>query len=207
MNQNKKVFIITGTISSGKSTFSNILRDKGFRVIDSDKIVHQLYNEDSMKKQLVSNFGNNILVDGNINRKALGNIVFNNKEKKQLLEDIVHPKVLDRIIDCISKSKDCIFIEIPLYYKVEKELIKKINNYKLILITIEKEIQIERLINRNNITRKEAMVLIDNVENTIKFSKKVDYIIENNGDLKDFKLKIENFLIAERLDESNKENI
>ncbi|QQK07140.1 dephospho-CoA kinase [Miniphocaeibacter halophilus] len=207
MNQNKKIFIITGTISSGKSTFSNILRQKGFKVIDADKIVHELYDEDSMKKQLTLNFGNTILVDGNINRKILGNIVFNNEEKKQLLETIVHPRVLDRIIEYISNSNDNIFIEIPLYYKVEKELIKKINNYKLILITIEKEIQIERLIKRNNITRKEAMVLIDNIEDTSKFSKKVDYTIENNGNLEDFKLKIEKFLIAERLDESNKENI
>ncbi|HHX71270.1 MAG: dephospho-CoA kinase [Miniphocaeibacter sp.] len=207
MNQNKKVFIITGTISSGKSTFSNILREKGFKVIDADKIVHELYNEDFIKKQLTLNFGNTILVDGNINRKLLGNIVFNNKEKKQLLENIVHPKVLDRIVEYISKSEENIFIEIPLYYKVEKELLKRTNDFKLILITIEKELQIERLIKRNNITREEAMVLVDNIENTNKFSKKIDYIIENNGSMEDFRLKIENFLMAEKLDESNKKII
>lgn len=202
MNQNKRIYIITGSIASGKSTFSNILRKKNFNVIDADKIVHNLYEKNEIKKILVSNFSDNILVNNEIDRKILGNIVFNNKEKKLLLESIIHPVVINSILEEIENSDfDIIFVEIPVYSKVEKYLVDKIKDYKLIYITLDENEQIKRLMKRNKISYDEAKNLIRNNENN--FNKKVDYYIENCSTLDILEKNVCKFIKRELLDESN----
>lgn len=202
MIQNKKIYIITGGISSGKSTFSNILRDKNFLVVDSDKIVHELYEEKFMIETLVENFKEEILTENRIDRKKLGNIVFYNEDKKRVLEDIVHPKVVERIIELINNSNEkVIFIEIPLYFKIEKYIIERIPNYKLIYIFIDKDIQRNRLMARNNISLSKANILMKNIEDNMIFSKKIDYNIVNDSTVEKLVEKVDDFIKMELLDE------
>ena len=206
MNQNKRIYIITGTIASGKSTFSNLLKEEGFLVVDADKIVHSLYKEERIQNKLVDIFGIEVLNGKEIDRKVLGNIIFNDKRKKSELEKIVHPEVLNKILEIIEKE-NIIFIEIPLYNKMEVEFLKKVKNYKLIVIDIENKIQIERLIKRNDITKKEAKNLIDNNENYLDFSKSIDYYIINDNDINNLKKEMKNIIEREKLNENSKEDI
>lgn len=206
MNQNKRIYIITGTIASGKSTFSNLLKKEGFLVVDADRIVHSLYKEERIQNKLVDIFGIEVLNGKEIDRKVLGNIIFNDKRKKSELEKIVHPEVLNKILEIIEKE-NIIFIEIPLYNKMEVEFLKKVKNYKLIVIDIENKIQIERLIKRNDITKKEAKNLIDNNENYLDFSKSIDYYIINDNDINNLKKEMKNIIEREKLNENSKEDI
>ena len=91
----KKVIGITGGIASGKSTVCNILIELGYPVIDSDIISKRLSQKgNSCYYAIVNNFGDDILLsDGNIDRKKLGNIIFNNKDKKELLNNVTHPLI------------------------------------------------------------------------------------------------------------------
>ena len=205
MMQNKKIYIITGSIGTGKSTFSKILKERGFFVIDSDKIVHSLYKKKEIMEEIVKKFGDTILFHGNINRKILGEIIFNNKDKKKSLENIVHPKVIDEILNIISSTcEEIIFIEIPLYSHVENELILKVKDYKLIVISTDEDIRIKRIMNRNNISEKQALLLVKNMSEDIAFSKKIDYIIMNNKDIVFLEKLVDKFIMDERLNESIK---
>ena len=205
MMQNKKIYIITGSIGTGKSTFSKILKERGFFVIDSDKIVHSLYKKKEIMEEIVKKFGDTILFHGNINRKILGEIIFNNKDKKKSLENIVHPKVIDEILNIISSTcEEIIFIEIPLYSHVENELILKVKDYKLIVISTDEDIRIKRIMNRNNISEKQALLLVKNMSEDIAFSKKIDYIIMNNKDIVFLEELVNKFIMDERLNESIK---
>lgn len=206
MSQNKNIYIITGTIASGKSTFASLLRKEGFLVVDADKIVHSLYEEEEIKSKLVNAFGEEILKEKEINRKILGNIIFNDEDNKILLEKIVHPMVMKKIMEIIEKE-NIIFIEMPLYNKVESEFLKKVKNYKLIVIDIEKELQLKRLMKRNGINRKEAENLVNNNKDYLSFSKSIDYYIMNNNDINDLKKEIKNIIEREKISENSKENI
>lgn len=153
-NVKSKPFIIglTGGIATGKSTAANIFKANGFKVIDSDVIVKDLYQN---KKEMV----NNIALAFNLNKndknfkKQLSEIVFNDELKLQKLNDIVHPFVYEEINKKIEqyKNEKYIIIDIPLLIEV---------NYKvdhILLIYTTQETQIKRLMKRDNITYDEAL--------------------------------------------------
>jgi len=98
---------LTGGIGSGKTTVSNLFESLGINIIDTDVIAHNLVNSDpSVLKEIVTLFGDDILNDDNsLNRKKLAEVVFSNKEYKQQLEDILHPKILDQVKNKIQNYK------------------------------------------------------------------------------------------------------
>ena len=110
--------IITGGIGSGKSTVGNLLKELGVRVIDADEIAHQLL--EIFQNDIVNLFGSHILKDGKIERKKLGNIIFNDKEKLTALEKFLHPKIakimLSEFNTCI-KDHILAVLDIPLYFE------------------------------------------------------------------------------------------
>ena len=204
MIRNKKIYFIVGSISSGKSAVVNILNQWGYFTIEADKIVHYLYKEKEVQDKISHYFGDEIIRNKEIDRQVLGNIIYNNESKKELLESIVHPLVLDEILETIKNyTGNVVFIEIPLYYKIEKLIQKHISNYKIISLEIDKEIQIERLMKRNRISREKALNLMYNIKDMMMFNKKVDYIIENNDDFSNLKEQINKILKLERLNEDN----
>ena len=121
-----KVIGITGIFGSGKTTVSSILKNKGFPVISSDEIVHQLLKRKDIKDSVIKEFGKDILDEnGEISRKRLGEIVFSDSNKMKRLEEIIHPEVfkeINRIIlDYKKKKSKIIFVEIPLLFETKAE--------------------------------------------------------------------------------------
>ncbi|RKY32605.1 MAG: dephospho-CoA kinase [Candidatus Omnitrophota bacterium] len=121
-----KVIGITGIFGSGKTTVSSILKNKGFPVISSDEIVHQLLKRKDIKDSVTKEFGKDILDEnGEISRKRLGEIVFYDSNKMKRLEEIIHPEVfkeINRIIlDYKKKKSKIIFVEIPLLFETKAE--------------------------------------------------------------------------------------
>ena len=168
---------ITGGIASGKSYFSKLIEEKGYKVFYTDKIGHEVLELDSTKKEIMEKIGKKAFLDNKINRKKLGEIVFSNKDKLALLNKITHKKIRERINTIISESEErIIFFEIPLL--IESKLQESFH-YN-ILITADKKIRIERLIKRDNISQDKALKIIENqISDKIK-KNYVDLILDNS---------------------------
>lgn len=174
---------LTGGIASGKSTVSKILKDKGITVIDAD-VEARLAVEpgEPAYEKIVAAFGKEILLeDGSINRAKLGAIVFNDEEKRQQLNGIVHPEVRKRMIEkrdrAIRSGERLIVMDIPLL--LESKLTHMVD--KILLVYVDEETQLKRLMQRNNFSKEEALIRIRAqmpLQDKIQYS---DAVIDNSG--------------------------
>lgn len=119
-----KIIGITGGIGSGKTTVSDYLKEKGYRVIDADKISHEIMKPGTdLVKKLGEEFGWDIINEkGVLNRRELGNRAFSSKEGKALLEKITHKEIIKRLGEEIYKADleglDIIFLDVVLLFEV-----------------------------------------------------------------------------------------
>ena len=172
---------ITGSIACGKSTVSNYLKSKGYIVIDADKIGHEALDDDYVKEKLILAFGNEILEDNKINRQKLGELVFGNSSNLSVLNSIIHPEIRKKILEKIDKNndKELIFIDVALLFEAKfDDLVDKI-----IVVYVDKNTQLTRLMKRNSISKKEALSRIVNQMNPIEKAKLGDYTVNNNLDV------------------------
>lgn len=172
---------ITGSIACGKSTVSNYLKSKGYVVIDADKIGHEALDDDYVKEKLILAFGNEILEDNKINRQKLGELVFGNSSNLNVLNSIIHPEIRKKILEKIDKNndKELIFIDVALLFEAKfDDLVDKI-----IVVYVDKNTQLTRLMKRNSISKKEALRRIVSQMSPIEKAKLGDYTVNNNLDV------------------------
>lgn len=179
---------LTGGIASGKSTSANYIKSKGYKVIDCDKIAHDVLLLESTITKLVEEFGECILIDNKIDRASLGNVVFNDKDKLNTLNNILHPLVYCEVKKEITN--DIVFIDCPLLF--ETNFINLCD--KTLVIYVDLDTQVKRLIKRNNLTEKEALKRIElQMSLDIKKSKS-DYSIDNTTSIECLQSDIDKFL-------------
>ena len=172
---------ITGSIACGKSTVSNYLKSKGYIVIDADKIGHEALDDDYVKEKLILAFGNEILDDNKINRQKLGELVFGNSSNLNVLNSIIHPEIRKKILQKIDKNndKELIFIDVALLFEAKfDDLVDKI-----IVVYVDKNTQLTRLMKRNSISKKEALSRIVSQMSPTEKAKLGDYMVNNNLDV------------------------
>lgn len=172
---------ITGSIACGKSTVSNYLKSKGYTVIDADKIGHEALDDDYVKEKLILAFGNEILEDNKINRQKLGELVFGNSSNLNVLNSIIHPEIRKKILEKIDKNndKELIFIDVALLFEAKfDDLVDKI-----IVVYVDKNTQLTRLMKRNSISKKEALSRIVSQMSPTEKAKLGDYTVNNNLDV------------------------
>ena len=191
-----KIIGLTGGIGSGKSTVLELFKFLGVKTYSADESAKKLVNTDPYLINLIkSSFGENIYDKGQLNSKKLSDIVFEDKEKLKLLNSIIHPAVAkDFKLFLNSNNEDYIVKEAAIIFETKSE-----NNYdKIILIQSPLEIRIERVINRDNISREEVMKRSNNQLDENLIIDKCDYVIsnENKEDLEDKVLSIHHDLIA-----------
>ena len=181
---------ITGSIACGKSTICRYLLEKGYTVIDTDKLSYILTLKGNLcYNDIVQFFGKEILLEnGEIDRKKLGNIVFNDKVKKEKLESIIHPYIRQTIEN--YNDEKIVFFEVPLLYEAHMEDLF----FKVITIYTSEAMQINRLMARNNMTLKEAFNRINNQMSLKEKVKRADYVIDNNNTLEESYDQMENIL-------------
>lgn len=183
---------IVGNIASGKSTVENVLREKGYKVFDSDIIAHEVLED--LSEKIVEAFKDfDIIENGKISRKKLGAVVFNNKNLKEKLENIVHPEIKDRIKKIFDEnnSEKYVFVSIPLLFEVGwRNLFDKI-----LFIYTEDKIRLNRLMQRNNFTQEEALARITSQLPQEEKAKCSDFVIENNRSIGVLQKYIERFII------------
>lgn len=174
---------LTGGIASGKSTVSNMLKEMNITVIDADVEARLAVKKgEPAYQQIIKEFGNEILLpDGDIDRQRLGSIIFHNVEKRQLLNGIVHPEVRKRMNNQVEAAKErgeqVIVLDIPLLF--ESKLTHMVE--KTILVYVDKEIQLARLMERNTLSLGDAEA---RVQSQMPLSEKralADVVINNNG--------------------------
>ena len=193
---------LTGGIGTGKSTVSQILRNKGFSVIDLDVISHKVIEFPSVVEKIVRNFGKEVLEnnnDGNrtVSREKLGKIIFSNREKRFTLNSIMHPEILrimqKKILKCKSKNEKenkIIFVEIQLLFEVQWE---KEFDY-ILLVAAKRDIQVRRVLERDKRSEKEAWDIINSQMSLDEKRGKSDFVIENDGNIDDLNRKVDKFL-------------
>jgi len=176
---------LTGGIASGKSTVAKMLRELAIPVIDADEIAREVVQigEDAYL-QIVEQFGEGILQeDKNIDRLKLGSIVFNDEAKRKLLNRIVHPAIRQRMMqkkeEYASVGEQTVVLDIPLLF--ESNLTHLV--HKTIVVYVDDQIQLERLMERNGFSKEEAEVRIRAQLPLKEKVKKADAVIDNNGSL------------------------
>lgn len=178
---------LTGGIGSGKTTVSSLFADLGIDIIDTDVIAHDLVNHDpSVLKQIVTLFGEEILQDDQtLDRKKLAKIIFSQKEGKQQLEGILHPKiravVQNQLQNC--KSRDTppkyVIVVIPLLFETEfNDLLDRV-----LVVLADEPIRIQRIKQRDHRSLEQIQAIISSQVGDEKRINKADDIIENNHDL------------------------
>ena len=186
---------LTGNIGCGKSSLSNIFMKNSISIIDADIISRQIFEDKFLLKQVFDSFGESIKNDdGTLNRKLLGEIVFNDDDKLIKLNSLTHPrireKVLSKIQDANNKGEKIIVIDAALL--VEGNFLELVD--KVLVVTCNESIQINRIQNRDKCSKGQALSRIKSQMNQEEKSKYGDYIIENSGTLIELEEKAEKFI-------------
>ena len=183
-----KIYGLTGGIAAGKSTVLDFFKTAGCTVYDADKIARQVVEPDTKGlQQIVKTFGTTVLnADQTLNRQKLASIVFSDGEQLQKLNSITRPLIKERILKIIadtkaSDNKNIAIFEIPFLFE---------GGYQqyfdgIITIYVNEQVQLQRLMKRNNLTKK---VALDRINSQMPMSEKrdrADFVIDNSGSLSD----------------------
>lgn len=182
---------LTGGIATGKSQSSKVLKKLGCYIVDADKISKEMATKGSKTlKDITGHFGTDILTSkGYLNRKKLANIIFQDKQSKIELERILHPHIIRKINEIISKKYNevNIVIDAPLLFEVGLDRICD----KVIVIYAKYHLQLKRLIKRDNLSKQEAVKRIAvqmPIEDKMKMA---DITIDNSSSLLNLRKNIE----------------
>ncbi len=183
---------LTGGIASGKSTVVHIFERRGIPSIDVDSIARKIVEPGSLAwEEIVKCFGNGILLaDGKIDRKKLGDIIFEDSDKRRKLDEITHSKIIDEAMlraDILLKKNEFVIMDIPLLFEANIE-----DYFDLVIVVyIDKKEQLKRLMLRDKIGETEALFKINSQMDIHKKIKKADLIIYNNKDLSEIEKQVE----------------
>jgi len=176
---------LTGSIATGKSTVSRMLKQKGYPIVDADEISRLVVEPgSSVLSEIAQTFGEEVLLpDGSLNREKLGNLIFNNEEQRKKLNGIIHPAVRQEMIrqkeEWLEKGANTIIMDIPLLFE------SKLQSYvdKIIVVSATPAVQKERLIARNRYSAEEADARINSQLPIVEKEKGADAVITNDGTL------------------------
>lgn len=186
---------ITGNIASGKSLIETILRDFNLKTLDTDVVVHELLSKDLNTIQLVKNLFSDINIitnNGFIDRKLIANIVFKDTNKLKKLENILHPKVKEKINEFffVNKLEQLVGVSVPLLYEADMD-----NMFDYVLfVAADEDVRLKRLMKRNHLSSEAAKDRMNSQLLQEEKMKKADYVVFNNSDIENVKLSLIKFL-------------
>ena len=184
MKQNK--IGITGSIASGKSVLTAYLLGLGYPVIDADAIAADLVRPGSdTLKEIAETFGDDMLdSDGALDRDKLGQLVFKDEDARRKLNDLMHPAIIRAMVDLSENFHGLVFFDIPLLFE-EYDAIKAngLDFDAVWLVDAKEEVQLERLMARDNIDEAYAKEKIASQMPLEEKKSRAHAVFDNSGDL------------------------
>lgn len=177
-----KKIAITGGIASGKTTVCRILKKHGACTLNSDQIIHHLISKDPPSiNEIVTLLGSKVLTDEKIDRKKVAEIVFNDSEKLEALEKILHPKLfveIDREYNCAKGNNTCKFfvVEMPLIQEIGKE-----KNFDAVVAVLSPENKALSRYLKEGFSKEMYDKRMKRQWDVNKKAKNADYVILNDG--------------------------
>lgn len=180
----KPFFIgLTGPTGAGKGYVSSRLAEMGFNILDADKYVKKIYdNNPGILNRLAAEFGNDIIINGELDRKKLAQIAFSSKENTKRLNSIVHPEVISL---CERDAKPLAVLDAPQLF--EAGAADKC--YKIISVIADYETRLRRITERDKITREQAVSRMNAQFDESYYINNSDFVIYNNGEDIDSQIK------------------
>ena len=175
----RKVIGVTGGIASGKSNVISIIKRQGFKVIDCDLINHNLQKINMpIYNAIKEAFGSSYFLDnGELDRKKLGELIFHNENEKLKLNSISHPIIKEEVLKEINKADGIVFVDVPLLYESKFDSLCD----KVICVYLNRETQIERLMERDHIDYSYAKTKIASQMDLEQKRDLADYVIDSKG--------------------------
>lgn len=183
---------ITGGIASGKSTLKAIIAEMGYEVLDADQVARNVIMKgNAAYSRIIEVFGTEIVDDdGQIDRRQLASVIFQNEEMRIRLNDITHPIIMEEIMFQaleIENSKGMVFLDIPLLFETGYDLVM---DY-VIVCYVPEDIQMQRLMQRDQIDAVYAAQKIDAQWSLEKKVKLADFVIDNSGTVTDTEAQVQ----------------
>lgn len=172
-----KIIGLTGGIGSGKTMVANYIKSLGIPVYIADDEAKKIMTTAKVVNSIKNEFGNEVVENGKLNREILSKIVFNNPEKLQKLNSIIHPEVKKHFDNWLEKNK-----KHPLLFK-EAAILFESGSYKycnkIITITAPIETRIQRVMEREKTDRNSVLIRMHNQWTDEQRIAKSDYVIQN----------------------------
>ncbi|MCH4007976.1 dephospho-CoA kinase [Companilactobacillus sp.] len=192
-----KIYGLTGGIAAGKTTVLKIFKELGCRIFDADKVARQVVEPGTPGlKQVVKQFSKHILLpNGSLDRKKLGRIVFSDKRQLKILNNIMGPLLRSTIVQIIDDAKKDSSSTINIF---EIQLLFE-GSYQeyfdaTIAVYVEPEIQLERLMKRNDLNKQAALDKINSQMPMTEKKQLADYVLDNSHDIASLKNEISQLL-------------
>ncbi|EAE6700219.1 dephospho-CoA kinase [Listeria monocytogenes] len=191
-----KTIGLTGSVATGKSTVSNMIQQAGIPLVDADIAARKVVEPGTEGlKEIVAYFGEEILLaDGTLNRAKLGEIIFKDKEKREKLNEITHPRVKDYMLEARERffraGKELVFFDIPLLFESHLESLVD----QIVVVWTTPETELKRLMERNNLTKEDALRRIESQMGIDEKARKADFVIDNNESLEKTQKQVYTFI-------------
>ena len=187
---------LTGSIASGKSTVSKMLKNAGYPIIDADLVARQVVEPGSETlAQIAQAFGPDVIqADGTMDRAKVGEIIFNDPASRKILNELIHPAIRQEMLrqrhDFLAQGYKTIIMDIPLLF--ESRLQHLVD--KILVVSVTEENQFSRLVERNGFSEKEARARISSQLPMSVKEDGADAVIYNNGTLDETKWQLNRIL-------------
>ncbi|MGG0663785.1 dephospho-CoA kinase [Viridibacillus arvi] len=188
---------LTGSIASGKSTVAEMLKELKLPIIDADLVARVVVEPGTETlKQIVEAFGEEVLLDdGTLNRPKLGDIIFHEPAARKTLNDIIHPAIRQEMLrqrdELLENGVKDIVMDIPLLFESRLQHFVE----KILVVSVTEETQLKRLMERNNLSEKDAKARISSQLPLSEKEKGADAVIYNNKSLESTREQLHKILI------------
>ncbi len=171
---------VTGKMGVGKSTVARIISElTGFPVVDVDKVGHEVLK--SHAEDIAKEFGSDLVVNGNVDRKRLGKIVFSDAEKLKKLESILHPEMVEIVRERVGRFKDAV---------VDCALLERMKLVDICDVIITVVSDLKTAAERKKIPAEDMKRIWDLQEDI----RPIGTVVENRGDIQDLKKRVESII-------------
>ncbi|MEL4025806.1 dephospho-CoA kinase [Lysinibacillus endophyticus] len=187
---------LTGSIASGKSTVANMLKEYGFPIVDADLVARQVVERGSETLQKIAGvFGPEVITpEGAMDRAKVGSIIFHDESKRKVLNDIIHPAIRAEMLrqrdEHVANGAKTVIMDIPLLFE------SKLQHYveKILVVSVNEETQLKRLIERNRLNEEDAKARISSQLPLSIKEQGADAVINNNGSIEETRQQLEDIL-------------